>query len=71
MSAHLDTSELEAFATRLGVAAGQVRRAVQPTLSKAGLNVKDAYAAQARSSRHFRPLAHTVSYDIQIGRAHV
>lgn len=64
MSAHLDTSELEAFATRLGVAAGQVRRAVQPTLSKAGLNVKDAYAAQARSSRHFRPLAHTVSYDI-------
>ncbi len=66
MSINIDDSELQAFATELGRAAGQVADAVRPTLSKAGLNVKDAYAAQARgsSNRGFQRLAGTVSYDI-------
>jgi len=66
MSAHIDDSELQAFAAELGRAAGQVADAVRPTLSKAGLNVKDAYAAQARgsSNRGFQRLAGTISYDL-------
>ena len=66
MSVHIDDSELQLFAADLALAASRVTEAVRPTLSKAGLNVKDAYAAQARGSRNagFRRLAGTVSYDI-------
>ena len=66
MSVHFDNSELEAFSAELARVAGRVAEAVRPTLSKAGLNVKDAYAAQARgsSNRGFQRLASTISYDI-------
>lgn len=66
MSMSLDTSELDAFAGELAKAAGRIKSAVQPTLSKAGLNVKDAYQAQAQGSRDagLRRLAGTISYDI-------
>lgn len=64
MSVHFDDSELRDFSADLSSAAGRIRQAVEQTLSRAGLNVKNAYAAQARGSRHFRPLAHTVSYDV-------
>lgn len=66
MSMNLDTSELDAFAADLVAAASRIKSAVQPTLSKAGMNVKDAYQEQARGSRYkgFHRLAGTISYDI-------
>lgn len=66
MSVNIDDRELQAFAAELAAAVGQVANAVRPTLSKAGLNIKDAYAAQARGSRDggFRRLAGTITYDI-------
>lgn len=66
MSAHIDDSELRAFAQDLAAAAGRVADAVRPTMSKAGLNIKDAYAAQARGSSNpgFRRLGGTISYDL-------
>lgn len=66
MSAHIDDSELRAFAQDLAAAAGRVADAARPTMSKAGLNIKDAYAAQARGSSNpgFRSLGGTISYDL-------
>ena len=66
MSAHIDDSELRAFAADLAAAVGQVADAVRPVMSKAGLTIKDAYAAQARGSSDpgFRRLGGTISYDL-------
>ena len=66
MSVHIDDSELQAFAAELGRVPSQIKGAVAPTLSKAGMNVKNDYAAQARGSRDagLRRLAGTVSYDV-------
>lgn len=64
MSAHIDDSELEAFAQELETAASQVKQAVRPTLSKAGMNVKNAYQAQAGAAHRLRFIKPSISYDL-------
>src|SRR5690625_4827063 len=65
MTVHIDDSELQAFAADLCVAASQIKQAVRPTLSKAGLNVKNAYQAQVRGNSRLRAISPTISYDIE------
>jgi len=64
MSAHIDDSELRAFADELGVAASQVKDAVRPTLLVAGRKVRDGYRDQVRGDSRLRAIAPSITYDV-------
>jgi hypothetical protein len=63
MSFYVDASEALVVAGALGRVAGSALSEVDAVVKKAAQNVKDEMAADARSSRHFRGMAGSISYD--------
>jgi len=59
----VDTSQLQRLAADLGRAPGRLQPQVEATLKRGAQNIKDAYVAQARGSRHFKGMAGSFAYD--------
>jgi len=55
--------ELRAFAADLGRVAGQAVPDTDKVLKKGAQNIKDDLVSDARSSRHFKGMAGSISYD--------
>jgi len=67
MGIEVDLSELNTFATNLGKVASKALPEVDAVLEKGALNIKNELVAGARSSRHFKGMAGSISYDTQYG----
>lgn len=66
-----DTSELDAFARDLAAMDQHITRKVKPAVKKAGVKMKDAWRADAASSRHFAKIAPSISFDEEEGTNYV
>lgn len=66
-----DTSELEAFARDLLAMDQEITRKVRPAVRRAGVKMKDAWRADAASSRHFAGIAPSISFDEEEGSNYV
>lgn len=60
----IDTSELRALAADLRGAGDLVGKHVNAVVSRGALNIKNQLRREMRDSRHFRPVASAISYDI-------
>ncbi|MCQ9367954.1 hypothetical protein NQ036_06810 [Brevibacterium sp. 91QC2O2] len=69
--AEVDDSELEKLATGLRKIAPRVIREGKPVMAKGALNVKKGLQAGAKKSRHFYPIARSISYDTKAGHSTV
>lgn len=63
MSFFIDTSEVRALSENLGRIAGSAIKDVDAVVKRGAQNVKEEMAADAASSRHFRGMAGSISYD--------
>lgn len=59
----IDASEARRLASDLGKIAGRAVKDVDAVLKKGAQNVKDEMVADARSSKHFKGMAGSISYD--------
>ena len=60
-----DVSEVEEFAIDLGRSGGKVLREVERSVFKGAMAIKRDMARELQSSRHFRPIAKSVDFDIE------
>lgn len=59
-----DTSELDAFARDLAAMEHHIKKKLKPAVKKAGVQMKDAWRADAASSTHFHQIAPTINFDV-------
>lgn len=64
MSVTVDVSELRRFASDLGRAPAKVQRGVTPVVMKGATKIKAGMQADMRESPSFRPIASSISYDV-------
>jgi hypothetical protein len=62
----VDTSELDALARDLTRIPALMVPKMRGVVAKSALNTKNAMRSDARSSRHFKQLAPTISYDLKV-----
>jgi|GEM_PF-1196915 len=60
-----DASELRTLAADMRAVPEQLNRHVVPIVKKGAQNIKDEIAGNFERSVHFKPVAHTVDYDIR------
>lgn len=63
-SIDFDTSELRTLAAGMRAIPGQLTRHITPVINRAGLNVKNELRENMAGSKHFKGVAHAISYDI-------
>lgn len=61
-----DTSDLDALANDFRKIPALMVPKMRGVVAKSALNAKNLMRKDARSSRHFKPLAPTISYDIRV-----
>lgn len=67
MSGGFDTSELRTFAVEMIAVPVELQRHALPVVKRGAQNIKDDMVAAAANSTHFRkPLAPSISYDIEV-----
>lgn len=62
----VDTSELDALQADLLRVEGRLVPKIKPIVAKAAQSVKNAMRSDARASRHFKQIAPTVNYDLNV-----
>ena len=62
----VDTSELDALRADLMSVEARLVPKIKPIVAKAAQNVKNAMRADARKSQHFKQIASTVNYDLNV-----
>lgn len=60
-----DVSELLAYADDLDTAAAAILSSVQPAVKQSAEQVKAGMRADMEASRHFRPVARSITYDLR------
>lgn len=63
MASQSDFSELHRLVRDLGAAPNAAYRGLEGVVKKGAQNVKTEMASDAAASRHFKPLARSISYD--------
>lgn len=60
-----DVSGADEIARAFTAKANRARSDVEPVMFKAGMNIKRELQAEMRSSRHFRPVASAITFDVE------
>lgn len=61
-----DTSDLDALAASFRKIPADMVPKIKGVVAKSALNTKNIMRKDARSSRHFKQLAHTIGYDLKV-----